>query len=340
MRDYLVTKQAEQVLLASGLSLELTQEEDATSPRDNVDSTFVGGETSIPKHVDKGKCFDDFVKNYCRVIHDCEPSDLVWATVYQYKHTGVTYRLKPFDCPWDSGIAGFIYRTKKELCKQYNVERITESIEKEVMDDFVSELDDYTRWANGEVYKVQISGNDDFLDTHYGDIINTIESVNEVVLDIAQELAVRIDLHHSVAKVDINIDPSALNEDDVPMASIMQQVQSKFGFMPTLGISVIDAKAWTVSVNLAIGSLPSLITVGIENQDTFDIFSAMKNKVKELNSSEQSLTDEEVVEYIINRTNYSDLPDIMIKALISVLFEGHTGVLSVAAGDVLFLKYI
>lgn len=70
--------------------------------------------------------------------------------VYLYDHSGITISLTPFSCPWDSGIVGVIYTTKKK-CKEFGIHpKATKTIER-LLD---SEIKAYDRYLRGEIYAV------------------------------------------------------------------------------------------------------------------------------------------------------------------------------------------
>ena len=45
--------------------------------------------------------------------------------LYLYDHSGITISTKPFGCRWDSGQVGYIYTTKKEICKWFGIRKVT-----------------------------------------------------------------------------------------------------------------------------------------------------------------------------------------------------------------------
>lgn len=55
-----------------------------------------------------------------------ERNGIVYLPLYVYEHGGITMRTGGFSCPWDSGQAGWIYTTKKEIletCGSYISEK-------------------------------------------------------------------------------------------------------------------------------------------------------------------------------------------------------------------------
>lgn len=68
--------------------------------------------------------------------------------VYRYEHGGVAYSTVSFNDPWDSGRVGIIVATRDriaELCgADFPADKVREALR--------SEIEEYSKWANGEVY--------------------------------------------------------------------------------------------------------------------------------------------------------------------------------------------
>ena len=45
--------------------------------------------------------------------------------LYLYDHSGITIRLSPFSCPWDSGQVGWVMLEPEDLKKEYSVKRLS-----------------------------------------------------------------------------------------------------------------------------------------------------------------------------------------------------------------------
>lgn len=79
--------------------------------------------------------------------------------LYLYDHSGLTMRTTPFDCPWDSGIVGFIYMTR-------------ETIEKEGIADpecvLKAEVETYDQYLRGDVYCFSVEDNGHVVDSCCG----------------------------------------------------------------------------------------------------------------------------------------------------------------------------
>ena len=66
--------------------------------------------------------------------------------VYGYDHGSLTIKTTPFNCPWDSGLLGFIYTTREEALSRGI------KTEEEVMRQLREEVETYDHWLNGKVY--------------------------------------------------------------------------------------------------------------------------------------------------------------------------------------------
>lgn len=86
--------------------------------------------------------------------------------LYLYDHSGITISTSPFSCRWDSGQIGFIYVTKENVRKEYNVKRITKSIREKVIEVLEGEVKDYDQYLTGDVYRYEIEDED-------GDVVDS-----------------------------------------------------------------------------------------------------------------------------------------------------------------------
>ena len=73
-----------------------------------------------------------------------------YQNLYLYDHGGITMSTSSFSCRWDSGQVGFIYLLKKDVRKEYGIDRISKA--------WVTRLES---WLDGEVetYDDYIRGN-------------------------------------------------------------------------------------------------------------------------------------------------------------------------------------
>lgn len=92
----------------------------------------------------------------------------IFYPVSKYEHGLVRYNLG-CSSGWDSATIGVIFADKKEIYKEFNTKRITEKIRKKVFETFKSELEIYTKYANGEVYGYIIEDfSGEYIDSCFG----------------------------------------------------------------------------------------------------------------------------------------------------------------------------
>ena len=98
-----------------GYTIEIHQDEDAQSPREdcgfgtmycthrryNLGDTQIGG-------MAKGE-FDKLISR----------KDVKYLPLYLYDHSGLTMSTSPFSCPWDSGQVGVILATHEDIRKEF-----------------------------------------------------------------------------------------------------------------------------------------------------------------------------------------------------------------------------
>ena len=77
--------------------------------------------------------------------------------LYLYDHSGITMTTSPFSCRWDSGQVGWIFVTKEQVRKEYNVKRITQDIVEKVTKVLEGEVETYDQYISGEVYGYRVS---------------------------------------------------------------------------------------------------------------------------------------------------------------------------------------
>jgi hypothetical protein len=85
-----------------------------------------------------------------------ESADNICLRVWLYDHSGTAYRAtvgyNPFTCPWDSGLFGFIYVSKKKIREEFGCKIVGSAIRQKVIKILQGEVETYSAWANGEVY--------------------------------------------------------------------------------------------------------------------------------------------------------------------------------------------
>ena len=92
-----------------------------------------------------------------------ESSDNICLPVWLYSHSGTCYKAaetNPFSCGWDSGLFGFIYMSRAQAREMYGVKRLTEKNRLRALADLAAQVDTYSQWANGELYRWEVTDGD------------------------------------------------------------------------------------------------------------------------------------------------------------------------------------
>lgn len=90
----------------------------------------------------------DDLESYIQKEYDAS----VILPLYMYDHSGITIRTYPFSCRWDSGQIGFIYVSKEDVRKEFEVKRISKKIRDKVERILLSEVNIYDQYVRGDVY--------------------------------------------------------------------------------------------------------------------------------------------------------------------------------------------
>lgn len=72
---------------------------------------------------------------------------LVCLPVYKYTHGGIEYSTEPFGCPFDSGLVGFIYVSKEDICKEHKTKQVGSALRKQIEEELTEEIQLYSAWA-------------------------------------------------------------------------------------------------------------------------------------------------------------------------------------------------
>jgi hypothetical protein len=76
--------------------------------------------------------------------------------LYLYDHSGITMNTTGFSCGWDSGQVGWIFVTKEQVRKEYDVKYITQKIREKVKKVLEAEVKVYDQYLTGDVYGYQV----------------------------------------------------------------------------------------------------------------------------------------------------------------------------------------
>ena len=77
--------------------------------------------------------------------------------LFLYDHSWITMRTTSFNDGWDSGQVGFIYVTKEDIRKEYNVKRISPKLLEKIKGYLINEVETYDQYLTGEVYRFEVT---------------------------------------------------------------------------------------------------------------------------------------------------------------------------------------
>ena len=147
------------------------------------------GETLVEKihnqYTDTNSFMDDISKRMDKLGYILYP-------VSKYDHSIVQYFLG-VSSGWDTGTIGVIFAEKKKVCNWFNVKKVTQKVRENVIQNFESELELYTDYANGYgIYCVEIekfSGEQvEICGGYYKPDHETIEQCFDLALDLVSDL--------------------------------------------------------------------------------------------------------------------------------------------------------
>tara|TARA_R100001244_G_scaffold129729_2_gene101372 strand:- start:6865 stop:7413 length:549 start_codon:yes stop_codon:yes gene_type:complete len=154
-------------------TLAVEMDDDPQNPRTEFDNVttmaFFHRKYSLGDSVDfDSQDFDDW-EDMKKYILEEEDAYAVFP-VYMYDHGGLTIRLRPFSCTWDSGQVGFVYVTKATVQHEFpgykfDLEKLNERILKCVQ----GEVTTYDSYLSGQVFCYVVRDKDgDSIDSCYG----------------------------------------------------------------------------------------------------------------------------------------------------------------------------
>ena len=316
LRDYMIKDETDKRLAMHGFNIDIGNDQDADSPREWMDSVFVGGEIKIPSdsEVDRGENFEEFVHNYCRDILNCKITDIIWLPVFKFDHTGVAYSVTPFSDRWDSGRAGFIYETKENIRKEHNVKRISQAIKEQTEARLTSEIETYSLWANGDVYYAQVTSNDEYFNESCSWLLES--DVDRVANELIDQVIRAIDKDGRSVVLEMTV--GELDRDETAVQRINEVLEDHFGIKISVG--TIEQEE-NLKVILAVADLPSFLHLAQSSSD--NLFNIVAMKAVELNllyNNEQKDTNDYLQEITANKS-YHDWSNVLLNALITTLFD-------------------
>jgi uncharacterized protein (DUF2249 family) len=157
--------------VASGYTMEIFVDHFPSNPRTEWDNagTMVCFHRKYrlgDKHDYNSKDFDSWAGLKKQIIKDHDPAAIL--PIYMYDHSGVTISTTPFDCPWDSGLVGYIYISKEKARDEFEFKRLTAKVKQQIAEYLVSEVKTYDQYLRGDVYGFQILEGDEVIESVAG----------------------------------------------------------------------------------------------------------------------------------------------------------------------------
>lgn len=91
--------------------------------------------------------------------------------IYIYDHSGITISVNhtyPYNDFWDAGQIGYIYCTKADIRKWFNIKRVTEKQIQKAREILLMEVKDYDAFLRGEVYGYVLEKDGEVIDSCFG----------------------------------------------------------------------------------------------------------------------------------------------------------------------------
>lgn len=98
--------------------------------------------------------FDDFVgwdevEKYLRNEHEA----YIVLPVQMHEHSSINIYVGDSHDRWDGGQLGFIFATREDIKTWFEVERITQAVRERAIACLTAEVDDYSKYIDGECYR-------------------------------------------------------------------------------------------------------------------------------------------------------------------------------------------
>lgn len=156
----------------NGFTININYDRDAESPREWCNLGLIVGYHSRYNLVDVANpyggefgTYEKDFKVYLKKIHELSIGDVVALPVYLYEHTGITLNTTGFNCRWDSGQLGYIFVSKKDIRKEFNVKKVTKKLISRVEELLASEIKVLSQYAEGEIFSFEVlDENGNFID--------------------------------------------------------------------------------------------------------------------------------------------------------------------------------
>lgn len=136
------------------------QENLAISLDDEVEEKLIdleAGEKWLELYKEYG---DDAIKHSKEAKEDIIDNALYEHTVmlplYLLDHSGLSVNTTGFRSPWDSGPLGYVYATREDIFKEFNVDELTPETRKKVREILKGEAEIYDTYLRGAVHRFVI----------------------------------------------------------------------------------------------------------------------------------------------------------------------------------------
>lgn len=137
-----------------GLRIRIDHDQDCGSPReyDNLGTIATWHSRYKLGDVQPGITPAEYLKTL--------PTGSIVLPVFMYEHSGIALSCGPFACPWDSGQLGVISITPEKIRREYSVRHILKKLRIQVTASLRSEVEEYSKFVNGECYSFAIEDPD------------------------------------------------------------------------------------------------------------------------------------------------------------------------------------
>jgi hypothetical protein len=156
--------------LDNNKTLEIRQDEDATSPRqdDNLSKMicFHGRYNLGDKHSYRHQDYSGWAEMETAIIKNEKPA--VILPLYLYDHSGITISTSPFSCGWDSGQIGFVFISKDKVKSNWNIKKVTKKYIDKAEKLLLAEVNTYDLYLRGDVYYYMLLDENDAVEDSCG----------------------------------------------------------------------------------------------------------------------------------------------------------------------------
>jgi len=104
--------------------------------------------------------------------------------VYAYVHGGVAINTGGFSCPWDSGLAGYIFTTRERIRELMGWKRISKKRHSKIYDILKEEINILNAYLNGMVFRYSIYDENGELWSEGGGYIEEKDALKDAKIEI------------------------------------------------------------------------------------------------------------------------------------------------------------